>query len=348
MLAANSVRVRMNQAFSEPVFRAGDQTFDWRDVILCAHLAGRWEPALDVIAEGLAGLSAADEDADLEEAVDSAAAEFRYERELITAEETEAWLAARGATVADWLASVRRGVLLERLDGLAERRQAFPPSRKAVERAVIVDLRCTALGQELAEFCASQVAGALAAGLSSDSDPPADPADSLPAGLDPEHAAARRPFFESVRHAVGRYRDSILRDDTLRRAIQGHQVEWVRMECRTVTFADEPQAREAALCLREDGEDLATVAAEAGLEPEAAGFFIEELTSELQPLFLSAKPGDVVGPVASDQGQALYQVVGKTLPAASDPEVRARATAWVLERALAGETARHIEWLVRW
>jgi hypothetical protein len=350
VLAANLGRMRMNQGFSEPLFRAGGQTFDWRDVILCAHLEGRWEPALEAIAEGLAGLAAtdADEDADLEEAVDSAAAEFRYERELITAEETEAWLAARGVTVADWLASVRRGVLRERLEGLGERRQAFPPSRKALERAVMVDLRCTSLGQELAESCASQVAGALAVGLPSAADPPADPVDSLPAGLDPQHAAARRPLFEAVRHAVQRYHTSILRDDTLRRAIQGHQVEWVRMECRTVTFAEEPQAREAALCLREDGQDLATVAAEAGLEPEVEGFFIEELTPELQPLFLSARPGDVVGPVPLDQGQALYLVAAKTIPALTDPEVRARAAAWVSARALAGESASRIEWVVRW
>ncbi len=341
----------MNQAFSEPVFRAGGQSFDWRDVILCAHLAGRWQPALEVIAEGVAGLGVIEDriDPELEDAVDAAAAEFRYDRELITAEETEAWLAARGVEVAAWLGSVRRAVLRERLEGLDERRQAFPPSKKAIERAALVDLQCTTLGQELAEFCAGQVAGALAAGLSADAgSPPVDASEPLPPGVDPEHTAARGSYFACVAAAVERLRESILKHDTLKRATDGHQLEWVRLACRTVTFAEEPEAREAALCLREDGEDLATVAAEAHLEVEDCEFFIEELAPDLQTLFLSARSGDVIGPVASDQGQTVYQVVTKRIPASSDPEVRDRAAGWVMQRALANEMVGRIEWVVQW
>lgn len=52
------------------------------------------------------------------EAVEEAAADFRYDRGLEDVEQLEAWLAARGLTLGGWWESLRRTVLEERLAGL--------------------------------------------------------------------------------------------------------------------------------------------------------------------------------------------------------------------------------------
>ena len=343
----------MSDPYSRQLFRVEGQTFCWRDVVVCAQVAGRWDAVVDGLSQGLACVEYADtlDDPALEEAVEAAAAEFRYDRDLITAEETETWLGERGVSAADWLASIRRSELrrhfADRLDELSE---AYPPEQEAIERALQVDLLCTELGRELAEFCAERVAAAAAVGIpvcpptqSARGDPPEPPA-----GVGPPLAGVLFSLFEQILAGVQRFRDASISAQALQRAVDGHRMEWVRLECRAVQFGDETQAREAALCLREDGLDLDQVAAEARLEPTDAGFFVDEIEQTLQPVFLSARPGDVLGPIALDGAQTLYQVLSKTMPAESDPEVRARAEDWLVARALADEAQRRVTWLVSW
>ena len=88
------------------VFVCEDRPFDFRDVIDAAHFRGELEP----VWKNFLRLVAAERKADAEElevddgAIESAAEQFRYERDLITAEETERWLAERGLTLSDFSA----------------------------------------------------------------------------------------------------------------------------------------------------------------------------------------------------------------------------------------------------
>ncbi|HTS88925.1 MAG TPA: hypothetical protein VMG41_10575 [Gemmatimonadales bacterium] len=344
----------MTDFFNRPVFRVKDDTFTWRDIMLFTHRVGGWSEVLDGIADGLAGVRHAerlpeDEAEALEEAVDSAAAEFRYDRELITAEETEAWLAERGVTATEWLASVRREVARSQFANLLpELRGDTPqPPRQEMEEALRVDLSCTRLGQHLAERCAEQAAAAAVVGPPRMSSAP-QPASPLPAGLDLEHTHAQLPLIESIVERVDRFRESVVSEEAVVREVRQHKMEWVRLECLTVDFPDLAQAKEAALCIREDGLEFSDVAGSAHREVLETRFYVDDLQEDLQSVLLSAMPGDVIGPTSVGESHTLFQVLSKTLPADSDPEVRARAEARLFARALGRAGREGTQWLVKW
>jgi hypothetical protein len=97
--------------FSRPLFDLRDDTYTWQDAVLSALIGGRWNAVERRVREGLACVRHFERaGARAPEAkIEAAAAEFRYERELISADEAEAWLAGLGLDSAAWLAWVRRG-----------------------------------------------------------------------------------------------------------------------------------------------------------------------------------------------------------------------------------------------
>jgi hypothetical protein len=337
--------------FARPVFAVEPEVFSWRDVILFTHRRGRWETVLQEITDGLACVDHAEggDDAIIEETVDAAAAEFRYDRELITADETEAWLREQGLTAAEWYAGIRRGVLYEHFaDRRSELRRAAPTSREELEREAQVELLCTGLGRALAESFAEHVAAAAAAGFLS-AGPPADQlAGALPAGLTRTHVAARLALIDRILEGGEQFGAAVLTEDAIRREVRLHQMEWVRLECRTVTFSDSVSAREAALCLREDGLGIEEVAAQARREVVEVRLYVDDLDPGLQPLFLSAVPGEVIGPAPVRGGLGLWQIASKTMAAEEDPEIRERAGRRLVARARSNEANRRVQWRIRW
>src|SRR6188472_1579906 len=85
------------------IFRCG-RDYVVRDVIDAAYFRGELKSCWEEFLRGVAAeqeATAADLDAD-DDAISSAAETFRYERDLITAEETERWLEDRGLTLEDF------------------------------------------------------------------------------------------------------------------------------------------------------------------------------------------------------------------------------------------------------
>src|SRR5438094_952737 len=107
----NAVESSLSMATTEPtsgfdliVCACGEQEYTARDAIDAAIFRGelvvKWKEFLDEVE---AEKRADELDLDLDEsAISSAAEAFRYEYDLITAEETEAWLANRGLTFDDF------------------------------------------------------------------------------------------------------------------------------------------------------------------------------------------------------------------------------------------------------
>src|SRR5450755_4073509 len=88
------------------IFTCADRDLSVRDVIDAAHFLGELEAEWNNLLRCVAAERKADEQ-DLEfsdEAIDTAAEQFRYRHDLITAEETERWLAERGLTLNDFSA----------------------------------------------------------------------------------------------------------------------------------------------------------------------------------------------------------------------------------------------------
>src|SRR6476620_10491582 len=86
------------------IFACGDRSFTVRDLIDGALFRGELDPTWSELLRLIAAEAKADEQ-DLEfddDAIDAAAERFRYEHDLITAEETEHWLAGRGLALDDF------------------------------------------------------------------------------------------------------------------------------------------------------------------------------------------------------------------------------------------------------
>src|SRR5881275_2100263 len=82
----------------------GDQEFTARDAVDAALFRGELDSKWKEFLRCVESEKRADElDLDLDDSAIAAAAEaFRYEHDLITAEETEGWLATRGLTLDDF------------------------------------------------------------------------------------------------------------------------------------------------------------------------------------------------------------------------------------------------------
>jgi hypothetical protein len=259
--------------------------------------------------------------AEPEEEIEEAAREFRYERELITALEMEEWLGARGLNAQEWMEHMRRGVLRshasDRLERLLLRHPT--PSGDEFDAALRVDLICSGIGWEFAEELAERAAAAQS--FSEAELPPVEEAELpiLPPGLSVERAAERGPVLRRIERAMERFRTSTLTPAAIQKEIRANQMDWMRVDCRLAVFPDEAQAREAALCVREDGLSLDEVAATARVAIVESRCYLDELDSDLRAVFLASRQQELLGPIAADGEFTLYQILGKQVPTEQDP-----------------------------
>jgi hypothetical protein len=167
------------------------------------------------------------------------------------------------------------------------------------------------------------------------------------------------PWFEDLdrEDVVGRLRalarielpfqavaDAALTDRALATAVGRHLIEWTRIDLERLSFADADTAREAALCVREDGLSLSDVAVETGQAINDMRLLLEELEPELRDLVLSADVDSLVGPVEVGERHELAWVVGRSPARLDDPIVRARAERAVVEQVLAKAVLAHVRW----
>src|SRR5579862_2722897 len=91
----------------EEVFSVDGEPFSWCDVLAAAELRGAAAEWIEATRQGLAGVAASEPSA---EDVREAAARFRYERRLLSADELESWLGRWRLSIADWTAHLRRSL----------------------------------------------------------------------------------------------------------------------------------------------------------------------------------------------------------------------------------------------
>ena len=126
-----------------------------------------------------------------------------------------------------------------------------------------------------------------------------------------------------------------------------HRLDWIRFDCRYLLFPDEQMAREAALCVRDDGMALGEVAANAKLDLHNAPLYLEAIDPSLRDCFLSAGKGALLGPLEWDKDFALFVVEDKILPTLEDPAIRQRAEESLIDNAINREIANRVKWHVR-
>ena len=128
------------------------------------------------------------------------------------------------------------------------------------------------------------------------------------------------------------------------RALEQHQVDWLRVDFELLELPAEGMAREAALCVRDDGLSVREVAERAGLQAATHSLLLRDAPEGLAEPLLSATPGDVVGPVAAGEAYAVALVRAKRPPAADDPVIQDLLEDEVPRRAVESEVNRAVKW----
>jgi hypothetical protein len=294
------------------LFAVGGDVYGWDDAVALAKLRGDWDRLAEQVREGLAALAAlaARGEEPTEEEVDAAGRQFRYERDLLAADELADWLERHRLTVEDWQAYLARELAREKLSGADG--SVLEDDLDAVVWAEGV---CSGRLQELSRELAARAAVS-----------PGVPLDRLDPAFDEFCAAAVDDAAET-------------------REVETNRLEWLRFRYDAVVAEDEGAAHELVLCVRADGDSLAAAAARARLELLEDDCWLDEVEPPLAARLLAAKASELVGPVAVEDGYVVAHVVEKTAPSLEDEAVRERAHEAALARAVSRVVADRVVWL---
>jgi hypothetical protein len=313
--------------WESPVFAVGGQAYSRSDILTAATLRGDWTRLEERTHAGLSCVKRARNtvapDIDLEAAAD----EFRYAKNLITVEEVEQWLARSAITFDEWRDYLERASLtrlwINELEAIVEQ---YPATDEEVRSCIYPEAVCSG---DLGRFAERLAARACLVDGSSDAPINAG----VPIGDRLAHMETL--FHQRLRAAIT--------PDRLGVQLQTHRLEWIRVGWRYITFPELDAAREARLCIQEDGETLEEVAmrARTSVIPDAG--LLERFEPPLRDALLSATPGHLVGPITLPDGHRLGVVDSKVPPSLDDPTVRRRAEDVVADVVLA-DRMKQVRW----
>lgn len=342
--------------YGQVVFSAGSEEYCWEDVVLAAELWGDWTRVRDRLRQGLACLHASEEReaGPDEQQLESAAAEFRYARDLVSAQETEDWLMRWNLTAEGWMDYVRWSLLRQEWSGqVADLVSEYSPDEGDVDRFLRVEAVCSG---DLDRF-AGELAGRVAVSEREKGREPDDaeiaqvlrrfPArltEQGLAGIAPAACRAKMDRLARVEVSFRRFREEGATPRRIAALIRSRRIDWTRFNLDSIAFPEEHMAREAALCVREDGRDLREVAADARREVRRSAMYIEEMDAAVRDDFLGAQKGELLGPFENRGGFVLYQILDKTLPSPDDAALTVRAREAVLRLQLDREINDRVKW----
>lgn len=335
--------------WSTPVFHVGDRPYTWLDVVLFAMAAGEWAAFEDRLRRGLAAAADAERrHAGPDQAeIDAAATAFRYDRDLLTAEETEEWLTRHGLGLDVWLDALARLILLGPGRHEVPTIEAAPLSPPAVDdTTLIAEGVCTGTFARLADMLAARVAVAQErTGPRTRQDDAAELAARHAAWLqDVSDATSRLEHLAGVLQADRDATAGAVTPDALDTQLERARLDWVRVDLESLTLPSREAAREAAWCVREDGLTLSEVAVESRSAIVDERTLLARLDPALREGVLSAAAGELVGPVETAAGFVVAVVVGKVAATLDDPLVRAHAEAAVVDAVRRRAVLAHVRW----
>ena len=348
------------------MFAVEGVTYDWTDVVLAAALWGNWEALERRVTGGLACRSGASDggaDADAD-TLRRRAKEFRQRRGLLSADEMQAWLLRWHLTSAAWMDYLRRAQLRDaaEADGAPQPPTTPPPAEEAVIAAA---MHAEAVCSGRLEAWAKKLAGRAAVGaeMATRADRPTDASASGEAGdpgasdsattgrglpaTTPDDRRARSSRLHALEGSFERYRQSVVTPEAIEAEVRAKLVEWVRLDCEYVTVPDDDAAREVAISLRRGERSIEELSGAAGVPLQRRSLRLDAVSPDLGAALVSARPGDVLGPMRSDHGFLVLKVLSKTEPSADEPETREAAGRLVLDRAVQHLVNERVVWLDR-
>jgi len=330
-----------------------------RDVIDAALFRGELDSNWRQFLSGLeAEKRAEQQDLELDDdAIDAAAELFRYAHDLITAEETEQWLAARSLNLVDFTGYFTREYWRSTFDEKIDRPNidlgsAPPKLRELFTAELIFSDELDGLNTQLMW----RLAALAATGESN---------------LDPEKISAeRRAFFDRTKGAKSKLNDWLprigrdenwldemlamevayqslcekaLSSEARSKQLAGLRMPLTQFEAEVIELESSEAAKEALLCIRQDGLSMEQVAADARYPYRRITFLYEAVPEELKQKFWSAAAGNLLDPLPRGEGFELYRIIQKTEPDPTDPNVRGRIDEHLLERQFSALASDHVQ-----
>jgi hypothetical protein len=337
------------------VCACGTQEYTARDVVDAAIFRGELEEKWQTFLRHVAAEERADElELELNESdISAAAEEFRYRHDLITAQETETWLANRGLTFNDFSDYFARQYCVGAVGkGLSPERISYTSAAPELRDLFIAELILSGALEEmtvkltwrLAARCAGKepTAEAIAAEKQKFLDrtgvKPAQLADWL------EETGRESQWADemlAIEAAYAAHCDSLLVSESRERELMALRLRLTRFEIELIELESHDAAKEALFCVREDGMSMEEVATAGRYPYRRADFLLEDVPAEAQQKYLSLAQGDLLEAVPHGDGFELCRMIKKIEPRLEDPTVKVRIDQRLLDQYFSDLTTKY-------
>ena len=337
------------------VCACGTQEYTAGDAVDAAIFRGELEEKWQAFLRHVAAEERADElELELDEsAISAAAEEFRYRHDLITAEETETWLANRGLTFEDFSDYFARQYCVGAVDeGFSSEQIGYTSAAPELRHLFIAELILSGALEDMTNKLMWRLA-ARCAGKEPTSD--AIAAEKLKflhrIGIEPAQLAD---WLEemgrdsqwlnemlAIEAAYGAHCDTLLVPEARQRELMALRLRLTRFEIELIELESHDAAQEALFCVREDGMSLEEVATEGRYPYRRANFLLEDLPADAQQKYLSVSQGDLLEPMPHSDGFELCRIIKKVEPRLEDPTVKLRIDQRLLNQYFSDLTTKY-------
>jgi hypothetical protein len=339
------------------VCAVGDLEYTARDAIEAALFRGELDAAWKSFLHRVESEKRADEkEMELDEdAFDAAAEAFRYQHDLITAEETEHWLAARDLTVDDfsyyfsrqcWGATEIENVTIPETDYAAANGEMRDLFTVEVILSGELERMTTELSWRLAALAAQKEsdAGAVATQRENFFERHGLKEKQLNDWL--EQLGREADWFEQMASMEAAYKQRAeiqLTPQAFQSELNSLRMPLTRFETEVIELESRDAAQEALFCVREDGMSMEEVAKESHYPYRHDDFVLEDVPEEVQQKLLSVAVAQILEPIPRGDGFELCRVLKKVEPRAEDPAVHSRIEQRLLHRHFSELASKYVE-----
>ena len=312
------------------LFAIETHEFGWNEVVAAAQLWGDWDRFVEKTRESIACLRLATEtDAPPSAAkMREVATAFRYARNLISGEETRAWLQHWDMTIEQWMDCLKAQSLRQCwASRLTEIKRTNPINDQEINLVIKHHAVCSGKLEEWTRRLAGHaaVAACVSQLLKTES------THHLISFVETEFEKARQQSI-TAKHLATKIAD--------------HRLDWMHYDCRYLWFDHERVGREALWCIK-DGMTLDEVASTAHSQVKEWSFYADEIDADVRPVFLAARQGDLLGPLKLRAGYPLFALTRKTMPDVDDPQIISRAETAILANLTTQAINDRVNWMAR-
>ncbi len=316
------------------VFELGEKSYTWGDILACAEFIGALNHHWESLGRRLAAQKYAVNQnlAPDTEKLQDAANQFRYDLNLITAEETEQWFSNHDVDIDDLNDYLLRQVWATHVQNQSINIEITPIEICKKLYAELV------FSGNLSDIVLPFVLRIIAYNFIVNIDGPTESdleenrlifckrkgikINQLDIGVNSDHFYKNKFDFNLLIDTHFRNScDKLATKDKCNLLLKTNRSKLIEVEYEGIIFKSINEAREAFLCITIDNEELDAVSNRTAGEYFRNTSFFKELPTNLQSYLHSANPGECIKPLENsfDNKFYIYRVVNKKPPSLGDP-----------------------------